>query len=190
MYLTYKEKSKEGAFYTPQWAAQKAAQRLLHVFPSEFGWKFYDPAAGEGSLLGALMSTAPKADAEGTTLREEDVLICQNKGIKCSKFDFLNGNFDNLPQSITTAAQQGRLVMFMNPPFEANKVCAFMERAWKLGAIGMGLFSKMDIYKGQSLQGFREKHKLRMNIVSTPFITISTAFGCKGKWPVIFSVML
>lgn len=115
MQLSAKRQRETGAFYTPKVWADKAAEYLKEFIGKTFeDCIFWDCAGGEGALLEALPNSVRRI---GTTLENEDVTIMKNKGIEAYQFDFLDGNFQNLPFWDEVKNNTERLVILTNPPY-------------------------------------------------------------------------
>lgn len=115
MQLTAKQKAETGAFYTPKVWADKAVEYLREFIGEDFNnYIFWDCAGGEGALLEALPSNVRRI---GTTLEADDVSILKSKGIEAYQFDFLDGDFHDLPFWNDIANNADKLVIFTNPPY-------------------------------------------------------------------------
>ncbi len=207
MQLSTARRKEKGAFYTPKLWADLAVKYLLKVFPSYQSCVFYDPAAGEGALLEALPADAIKY---GSTLEAEDVTILQSKGIRAWQFDFLQNPdlWGSAPGELRRAHEDGRLIVFTNPPFfkcptstrewYARKAYAITNDAtalfllrimYELQPFFTCSFSKGDIYQAPQLQQFREQFRPFERYISG-FISPSKSWGLSGNFPIQFSIWL
>ncbi len=121
-------RERKGSFFTPQIWVEKAQETLAEVLGENWQdeYDIWDCAAGTGNLLAGLQnkyriwaSTLDQADVEvmkeriknGANLLESHVF----------RFDFLNGSFDDLPDSlkaiVNDSERRKKLVVFINPPY-------------------------------------------------------------------------
>ncbi len=122
-------RERKGSFFTPQIWVEKAQETLAEVLGENWQdeYDIWDCAAGTGNLLAGLQnkyriwaSTLDQADVEvmkeriknGANLLESHVF----------RFDFLNGSFDDLPDSlkaiVNDSERRKKLVVFINPPYK------------------------------------------------------------------------
>ena len=204
MELTAAQKKATGAFYTPKMWADFCVERLHRVLPSFDGFTFYDPAAGEGSLLDAL----PKGtDCYASTLESKDVEILKAKGYEAESFDFLTMNTNYLNPNILAARDDGRLVVLTNPPFFklpadryelmkrhypahcADSVCLFLLRILReLRPCIIATWTKMDIYQAILTKPFRDEFDPWSRLLDNLALTPSKSWGLKGNFPIAFSI--
>lgn len=125
----------EGSFFTPQIWVEKAQEYLAKTFGENWQDEYYvwDCCCGTGNLLAGLVNPHR---VWASTLDQSDVdivhTLINNK--KCNllathvfQFDFLNGDFNDLPESlkriINEPDEQKKLIVFINPPYgEATNV--------------------------------------------------------------------
>lgn len=201
----YTRRLKTGEFYTPPYLAQESAGWLLECLtlnPKEY--VFYDPAAGAGNLLEALPEGVERW---GSTLEYEDIHVLQNKGINAFQFDFLERKISELPPEIMQASNQGRLVVFTNPPYfkvPADKHQSLKKRysgfdscalflqiiVEELQPLCLGFWSKIDLYSSMdvSKQMHNTYSKKELRHLRYPVICHSRRFSCKGNFPIVFNV--
>jgi hypothetical protein len=201
----YARRLKTGEFYTPPYLAQESAGWLMECLTLDpKAYVFYDPAAGAGNLLEALPEGVERW---GSTLEYEDIPILKSKGINAFQFDFLEGKISEFPEQIMRASNEGRLVVFTNPPYfkvpadkyqsrkkqyGGNDSCALFLQIIieELQPICTGFWSKIDVYS--SLQVFKQMHSTYMQKqlrhLRYPIMCNSKRFACKGEYPIVFSV--
>lgn len=123
MFLPNDKRTREGAFYTPDWVAVKGIEYLDNAFP---GWQedpntyLWDPCCGTGNLVKPLK----KFDRVFmSTLDLNEVGQIKNLNIfpnaTLFQFDFLNGDYTDLPQALREVIEDEskRLIILMNPPY-------------------------------------------------------------------------
>ncbi|MDR3233270.1 MAG: hypothetical protein LBT46_06370 [Planctomycetaceae bacterium] len=123
------ERERKGSFFTPQIWAEKSQEYLAQTFGENWQDEYYiwDCCCGTGNLLAGLVnpynvwaSTIDQADI--------DILHTSIRNRKCNllephvfPFDFLNGNFNDLPEGlrniIDDTEKQKRLIIYINPPY-------------------------------------------------------------------------
>jgi len=123
------DRERKGAFYTPKIWVELSQKYIADVLGEDWQDEYYiwDCAAGTGNLLIGLTnkyriwaSTIDQADF--------DILHTSIKNRKCNlldshvfRFDFLNGNFDELPKRlweiINDPEKRKWLIVYMNPPY-------------------------------------------------------------------------
>jgi len=121
MNITNEQRIK-GAFYTPAKWAIKAVEYLNDYLGDDWQDKYiiWDCAAGTGNLLVGLNN---KNNIWASTLDNEDVDILMTKDNlnrdQCFQFDFLNDDFNKLPQKLYHIIKTSpeKIVMFINPPY-------------------------------------------------------------------------
>lgn len=206
MQLTAEQQTATGAFYTPRVWADKAVEALGRVLGDLTQYTFWDPCAGEGALLDALPENVLKV---ATTLEWQDVEILRGKGYLAAQYDILREAWaDMLPMLVRYPLK--KLVVFTNPPFVSLPASA---RGWyaveKYGAWGrnnavalillrlayevpysyLATFSKLDLFHGNSMAGFREQWAWIGGTSLGGFVCPSMSWpGLKGQWPLLFSM--
>jgi hypothetical protein len=121
-------RERKGSFYTPKIWVELSQKYIADVFGENWQDQYYvwDCAAGTGNLLAGLTnkyniwaSTIDKADVDvmhdriknGANLLEDHVF----------QFDFLNDDFDKLPQSLRKIIgdneKRKKLIVYINPPY-------------------------------------------------------------------------
>lgn len=212
MYLTEERRKKTGAFYTPEIWAKKAAEYIEKVIPypgsrwCDGAFVFYDPAAGEGALLEAVDDIYGGAIVSGTTLEDEDVNILKDKGyFHVKALDFLEkDSIKHLPPIVYHASKTNRLVVVTNPPFVKigaqdyismknlygtnDATALFLYRIFnELNPVIVCSFHKLDILQAPTMSNVRKDLLLRERIISC-FVSPSTSWGLKGKFPISFCI--
>jgi hypothetical protein len=125
-------RERKGAFFTPkQWVAL-SQQYITDTLGDNWQEEYYvwDCAAGTGNLLAGLTnkyniyaSTLDQSDVNAMHDRiENGAILLKNH---CFQFDFLNDDFNKLPQSlqdiINNPKKRKKLVIYINPPYvESN----------------------------------------------------------------------
>ena len=121
-------RERKGAFFTPrQWV--ELSQKYLTDYLGD-NWQddyyIWDCAAGTGNLLAGLTN---KYNIYASTLDQADVNVMHERvehGANLLKshvfqFDFLNGDFSQLPKSlqdiINDSEKRKRLIIYINPPY-------------------------------------------------------------------------
>jgi hypothetical protein len=122
-------RERKGSFFTPQIWVEKSQEYLEKVFGENWQDEYYiwDCCCGTGNLLAGLVnphrvwaSTIDQADI--------DILHTSINNKKCNlleshvfRFDFLDGNFDDLPESlrrvIDDPEKRKKIIVYMNPPY-------------------------------------------------------------------------
>jgi len=121
-------RERKGAFFTPRQWVELSQRYIADVLGEDWQDEHYvwDCAAGTGNLLAGL---ANKRNIWASTLDQGDVKIMHER-IKNGanllerhvfQFDFLNDDFDKLPQSlrevINDPEKRKKLVIYINPPY-------------------------------------------------------------------------
>ncbi|MDR3233271.1 MAG: hypothetical protein LBT46_06375, partial [Planctomycetaceae bacterium] len=122
-------RERKGSFFTPKIWVEKSQEYLEKVFGENWQDEYYiwDCCCGTGNLLAGLVnphnvwaSTIDQADI--------DILHTSISNKKCNlpephvfQFDFLNGNFNDLPEGlrnvINDTEKQKKLIIYINPPY-------------------------------------------------------------------------
>ena len=124
-------RERKGSYFTPRIWVEKSQEYLADVLGEDWQDKYYiwDCCAGTGNLLAGLTnkyniwaSTLDKADVDVMHERIEHMGERSNL-LKAHvfQFDFLNGDFADLPQGlqdiINDEEKRKRLVIYINPPY-------------------------------------------------------------------------
>lgn len=110
----------EGAFFTPTLWVNKAHEYISEVFGQDWKEQYivWDPACGTGNLT---RDYNFKELYLSTLLVEELDIINQNNinpDATKFQFDFLNDDFDKLPEGLKSAINEGKeIIVLMNPPY-------------------------------------------------------------------------
>ena len=120
---------RKGVFPTPQIWVEKSQEYLAKVFGENWQDEYYiwDCCCGTGNLLAGLVNPY-KVFASTIDQADIDILHTSINNGKCNllakhvfQFDFLNGNFEDLPNElrgiIDDPEKQKRLIVYMNPPY-------------------------------------------------------------------------
>lgn len=199
MRLTTQRQKETGAFYTPKVWADKAIEYISRIVPQLEDYVIYDPCCGEGALLEAI----PKGiERYGTTLEEEDVEICRDKGFQVWQLDFLHDEITEL----LPPSKMNRLIVLTNPPYvklpsthnsiayrryKTNDATAlFYYRILKeLKPIMLCGFNKLDLYQASSHEKFRAEFNIYDRTVAS-FITPSKSWNLSGDFPIQFNIII
>ena len=129
IFLDEDKRRRNGVFPTPQIWVEKSQEYLAKTFGENWQDEYYiwDCCCGTGNLLTGLVnpynvwaSTIDQADV--------DILHTSINNHKCNllashvfRFDFLNGNIDNLPEELRSIVsdpeKQKKLIIYINPPY-------------------------------------------------------------------------
>ena len=122
-------RERKGSFFTPQIWVEKSQEYLAKVFGENWQDEYYiwDCCCGTGNLLAGLVNPY---NIWASTIDQADVDIVHTSinNRKCNllashvfRFDFLNGNFDDLPEGlrdiINDPEKQKKLIVYINPPY-------------------------------------------------------------------------
>jgi hypothetical protein len=120
----------KGSFFTPKIWADKSKEYIAKVFGDNWQDECYvwDCAAGTGNLLAGLSNKykvwASDIDQGNVETMQSLIDIDENLNLLPShvfQFDFLNGGFDKLPESlkniINDPEKRKKLIVYINPPY-------------------------------------------------------------------------
>lgn len=124
-------RERKGSYFTPRIWVEKSQEYLANVLGEDWQENYYvwDCCAGTGNLLAGLTnkyniwaSTLDKADVDVMHQRIEEMGDGSNLLKKhVFQFDFLNGDFADLPKGlqdiINDEEKRKRLVIYINPPY-------------------------------------------------------------------------
>ena len=124
-------RERKGSYFTPRIWVEKSQEYLANVLGEDWQDNYYvwDCCAGTGNLLAGLTnkyniwaSTLDKADVDVMHQRIEEMGDGSNLlKTHVFQFDFLNGDFADLPQGlrdiINDEEKRKRLVIYINPPY-------------------------------------------------------------------------
>ena len=124
-------RERKGSYFTPRIWVEKSQEYLADVLGEDWQENYYiwDCCAGTGNLLAGLTnkyniwaSTLDKADVDVMHQRIEEMGDGSNLLKKhVFQFDFLNGDFADLPKGlqdiINDEEKRKRLVIYINPPY-------------------------------------------------------------------------
>ncbi len=139
-------RERKGSYFTPRIWVEKSQEYLANVLGEDWQENYYvwDCCAGTGNLLAGLTnkyniwaSTLDKADVDVMHQRIEEMGDGSNL-LKAHvfQFDFLNGDFADLPKGlqdiINDEEKRKRLVIYINPPYaEASRPTLVVGKANK-----------------------------------------------------------
>ena len=114
---------KQGEFFTPTIWVDKAHEYITSVYGEDWKEKYvvWDPAWGTGNLT----RDYKFKELYVSTLGYSDIQTAEQMGYnpeakKKFQFDFLNDDYDFLPQGLKTAIESGKeIIVLMNPPYGA-----------------------------------------------------------------------
>ena len=124
-------RERKGSYFTPRIWVEKSQEYLANVLGEDWQEKYYvwDCCAGTGNLLAGLTnkwniwaSTLDKADVDVMHQRIEEMGDGSNL-LKAHvfQFDFLNGDFADLPKGLKAIIdddeKRKKLVIYINPPY-------------------------------------------------------------------------
>jgi hypothetical protein len=112
---------KQGEFFTPTIWVDKAHEYIASVYGEDWKEKYvvWDPAWGTGNLT----RDYKFKELYVSTLGYSDIQTAEQMGYnpeakKKFQFDFLNDDYDFLPQGLKTAIESGKqIIVLMNPPY-------------------------------------------------------------------------
>ena len=111
---------KQGEFFTPTIWVDKAHEYIASVYGDDWKEKYvvWDPAWGTGNLT----RDYKFAELYVSTLNQSDIDTANQMGYnpEATKFqyDFLNDDYEKLPEGLRNAIEEGRqIIVLMNPPY-------------------------------------------------------------------------
>jgi len=122
-------RERKGAFFTPQIWVEKSQEYIADVLGEKWQDEYYiwDCAAGTGNLLYGLTNPlhifASTLDSGDVKIMHQDIDNQHSKLLKnhVFQFDFLNGDFSELPQNlqniIKDEKRRKKLIIYINPPY-------------------------------------------------------------------------
>jgi len=122
-------RERKGAFFTPQIWVEKSQEYIADVLGEKWQEEYYiwDCAAGTGNLLYGLTNPlhifASTLDSGDEKIMHQDIDNQHSKLLKnhVFQFDFLNGDFSELPQDlqniIKDEKRRKKLIIYINPPY-------------------------------------------------------------------------
>jgi hypothetical protein len=118
---------KQGEFFTPTLWVDKAHEYIASVYGEEWKEKYvvWDPAWGTGNLTRDYQFK----ELYVSTLNQSDIDTANQMGYnpEATKFqyDFLNDDYEKLPEGLRKAIEQGRrIIVLMNPPYATSSTNA------------------------------------------------------------------
>lgn len=127
---------KQGEFFTPTIWVDKAHEYIASVYGDDWKEKYvvWDPAWGTGNLT----RDYKFKELYASTLNQSDIDTANQMGYNPEavkfQYDFLNDDYEKLPQSLRKAIEEGRqIIVFMNPPY--------METSDKSGCVSRTIIS-------------------------------------------------
>jgi len=212
---------KEGKFYTPSLLVAKAHEYTDEALGPDWRQRcvVWDCCCGTGNL------TRDYAFGElyCSTLDQEEIDVGKHShsfsNVKeVFQYDFLNGKFEDLPESLRNSIEEGKeITFFVNPPYVAGSVTGvgnkknevaklmkkkglnakdllyqFLFRMKNISRshvkVNICLFSKATWLTGPKYKSFRKYFAESTNFESG-FVVDSKEFsGTSGGWPIIFSI--
>jgi len=113
---------KQGEFFTPAIWVDKAHEYIASVYGENWKEEYvvWDPAWGTGNLT----RDYKFGELYVSTLNQSDIDTANQMGynLEATKFqyDFLNDDYDKLPEGLRKAIEKGRqIIVLMNPPYAA-----------------------------------------------------------------------
>ncbi|MEE1070529.1 MAG: hypothetical protein U0K81_08680 [Paludibacteraceae bacterium] len=207
-------RERKGSYFTPRIWVEKSQEYLADVLGENWQDEYYiwDCCAGTGNLLAGLTnkyniwaSTLDKADVDVMHERIEN--MGENSNLLKShvfQFDFLNGDFDQLPEGlqeiINDEEKRKKLVIYINPPYaeagnakqrtnkEINKPKTGVSVSQKtyerylsqIGIAGRELFAQFFIRIYQEIPGVTLAEFSTLKILQAPnFVDFRAVFRAK-----------
>jgi hypothetical protein len=210
---------KQGEFFTPVIWVDKAHEYIASVYGDDWKEKYvvWDPAWGTGNLTRdykfkeLYVSTLNQSDIDTATQMN------YNPEAVKFQFDFLNDNYEKLPEGLRNAIESGReIIVLMNPPYmETSDKTGVVEKT-KVGNImteqGFGRESKQlfnqfifnlsnmsdkinicqftnaSLFNYPSYENFRNYMLDNFNFIKG-FVINSNEFADVKSWPLSFSIL-
>lgn len=111
---------KQGEFFTPAIWVDKAHEYIASVYGDEWKEKYvvWDPAWGTGNLTRDYQFK----ELYVSTLNQSDIDTANQMGYNSEavkfQYDFLNDDYEKLPEGLRKAIEEGRkIIVLMNPPY-------------------------------------------------------------------------
>ena len=118
---------KQGEFFTPTIWVDKAHEYIASVYGENWKEEYvvWDPAWGTGNLT----RDYKFAELYVSTLNQSDIDTANQMGYnpEATKFqyDFLNDDYEKLPEGLRNAIEEGRqIIVLMNPPYGTSSTSA------------------------------------------------------------------
>jgi hypothetical protein len=118
---------KQGEFFTPTIWVDKAHEYIASVYGDDWKEKYvvWDPAWGTGNLT----RDYSFRELYVSTLNQSDIDTANQMGYnpEATKFqyDFLNDDYEKLPEGLRKAIEEGRqIIVLMNPPYGTSSTSA------------------------------------------------------------------
>jgi hypothetical protein len=127
---------RQGEFFTPAIWVDKAHEYIASVYGEDWKDKYvvWDPAWGTGNLTRDYQFK----ELYVSTLNQSDIDTANQMGYnpEATKFqyDFLNDDYEKLPEGLRKAIEQGReVICLMNPPYASSANKSTVEEDHKVG---------------------------------------------------------
>ena len=144
---------RQGEFFTPAIWVDKAHEYIASVYGEDWKEKYvvWDPAWGTGNLTRDYKFN----ELYVSTLNQSDIDTANQMGYNPEavkfQYDFLNDNYEKLPQSLRNAIELGReIIVLMNPPY--------METSDKTGVV-----DKTQVSIKMNVEGYTRESKQLFN---------------------------
>ena len=115
---------KQGEFFTPAIWVDKAHEYIASVYGENWKEEYvvWDPAWGTGNLT----RDYKFKELYVSTLNQSDIDTANQMGYNPEamkfQYDFLNDDYDKLPEGLRKAIEEGRqIIVLMNPPYATSK---------------------------------------------------------------------
>jgi hypothetical protein len=114
---------KQGEFFTPAIWVDKAHEYIASVYGDDWKEKYvvWDPAWGTGNLT----RDYKFKELYASTLNQSDIDTANQMGYNPEavkfQYDFLNDDYEKLPEGLRKAIEEGRqIIVLMNPPYGSS----------------------------------------------------------------------